>query len=581
MADSKTIVALNLGSQNVAGAVFGKTSSGDLILKRQGFVEMSGDPTVDASRLPQLKIALGELADQIGIRKQTAWYSVSGHIAFTRFVKLPPVQGDKVDQIVEFEARQNVPFPIDEVIWDYEFVSPQDGGEVEVVLVAMKSDALAEINDQVAENGIETSGVDLAPMAAYNAFRYSYPDVEEASVVVDLGARSTNLIFAEGDRFFTRNILVGGATITGAIAKEFNLGFGDAEESKRTNGFVAQGGAVEEHPDPAIAALSKVIRNSMTRLHGEILRTINYYKTQQGGSPPTRIFVCGGGAALPGAVEFLEEKLRLPVEVFNPLRGVQLGRGVNADEAAADAPLMSELVGLALRSTGGCPSEVELVPPAVASARDAKRRAPALLTAVACLWAALGAGIVYFNKASSVAEAKAATVSAESSRLQGLSGKIQALDADLAKTRARSSELEGVVNDRSYWVRLLAELNSKFDTDLIWLTLIEPYVEGESITPDLLQSQSGGLVDAVAPLEPPEVSAAELHLKGLYRKNDEGQEVVYRYVRALATSEYFDAEEIGERLNDYVRVDSGVDEDRYAYQFEIRLPLRQTIQFKK
>ncbi len=580
MADSKSIVVLNLGSQNVAGAVFGRTSGGDLILKRHGIVEMAGDPTVDASRLTQLKIAIDELADQIGIRKKSAWCAVSGHIAFTRFVKLPPVQGDKVDQIVEFEARQNVPFPIDEVIWDYEFVSPPDGGEVEVVLVAMKSDALAEINDQVAENGIKTSGVDLAPMALYNAFRYSYPDVGESVVIVDLGARSTNLVFAEGERFFTRNILVGGASITGAIAKEFNLGFGDAEQSKRTSGFVAQGGAVEEHPDPAVAALSKVIRNAMTRLHGEILRTINYYKTQQGGTAPTRVFVCGGGTALPGAVEFLEEKLRLPVEVFNPLRGVQNDRGVNPGEAAEAAPLMSELVGLALRASGGCPSEIELVPPAVATARDAAKKAPALVTAALCLWAALGAGIVYFNRASSVAELKAAAVSAESNRLQGLAQKIQTLDTELAKTRARSAELESVVMDRSYWVRLLAELNNKFDTDLLWLTLVEPYVKGNSITPDLLSAQAG-LVDAVVPLEPPTEADAELHIKGLYRKNDDGQEVVYRFAKALASSEYFDAEEIGERLNDYVRVDSGVDEDRYAYQFEIRLPLRQTMQFKK
>ncbi len=574
------MVVLNLGSQNVSGAVFGKTPGGDLILKRYDIVEMAGDPTVDVSRLPQLKIAIDELSDRIGIRKQSAWFAVSGHIAFTRFVKLPPVQADKIGQIVEFEARQNVPFPIDEVIWDYEVVSPPDSGEVEVVLVAMKSDSLDEINEQVADNGIKTAGVDLAPMAAYNAFRYSYPDVDESVVLIDLGARSTNLVFVEGERFFTRNILVGGASLTAAIAKEFNVGFGDAEQNKRTSGFVAQGGAVEEHPDPAVAALSKVIRNAMTRLHGEILRTINYYKTQQGGSAPTRVFLCGGGVALPGAVEFFEEKLKLPVEIFNPLRGVQMDRGVSTDEATAAAPLLTELVGLALRSAGGTPCEVELVPPAVATARDASRRAPALITAMLCLWAALGAGIVYVNRASAATEAKVAALSGENNQLQGIARQIQGLDAELAKLRNRSAALEQAVNDRSYWVRLLAELNNKFDSDKLWLTLVEPYVEGASITPDLLAA-TGQSVESDNPLEAPKEAAAEIHLKGLYRKNDEGQEVVYRFVKALAGSEFFDAEEIGERLNDYVRVDSGVDEDRYAYPFEIRLPLSQSMQFKK
>lgn len=580
MADSKTLVVLNLGSQNVSGAVFGKTAGGDLILKRFGVVEMDGDPTVDVSRLPQLKIAIDEIADQISIRKQSAWFAVSGHIAFTRFVKLPPVQEDKVGQIVEFEARQNVPFPIDEVIWDYEIVSPPNSGEVEVVLVAMKADALDEINEQVADNGLKTSGVDLAPMATYNAFRYSYPEVNESVVVVDLGARSTNLVFVEGDRFFTRNILVGGASLTTAIAKEFNVGFGDAEQNKRTSGFVAQGGAVEEHPDPAVAALSKVIRNAMTRLHGEVLRTINYYKTQQGGSPPTRVFLCGGGVGLPGVVEFFEEKLKLPVEIFNPLRGVQMDRGVSSDEAASAAPVLSELVGLALRASGGSPCEVELVPPAVATARDASKRAPALITAMLCLWAALGAGIVYVNQSNAATEAKVAALATENNQLQGIARQIQGLDGDLGKLRARSVELEKAINDRSYWVRLLAELNNKFDTDKLWLTLVEPYVDSKSITPDLLAALGQG-VESGSPLEPPKQAAAELHLKGLYRKNDDGQEVVYRFAKALAESEFFDAKEIGERLNDYVRVDSGVDEDRYAYPFEIRLPLSQTMQFKK
>jgi len=304
MADSKNPVVLNLGSQRVGGAVFGRTSGGELILKKYEFTEMMGDPSVDATRLPQLKVAVAELAGNLKLKGAQAWCSVAGHSVFTRFVKLPPVGGDKVDQIVEFEARQNVPFPINEVSWDYEFVSADDAFEKEVVLVAMKSDSLNELNDQVAAAGIMTSGMDLAPTAIYNAFRYSYPEVDEPAVIIDLGARSTNLIFSDGGRMFTRNILVGGAAVTGAVAKEFGLGFGDAEQQKVSQGFVSLGGGFEDHADPGIAALSKVIRNSMTRLHGEVLRTINYYRSQQGGNAPQRIFLCGGGAQLGYVTEF-------------------------------------------------------------------------------------------------------------------------------------------------------------------------------------------------------------------------------------------------------------------------------------
>jgi len=597
MADSKNPVVLNLGSQRVGGAVFGRTSGGELILKKYEFTEMMGDPSVDATRLPQLKVAVAELAGNLKLKGAQAWCSVAGHSVFTRFVKLPPVGGDKVDQIVEFEARQNVPFPINEVSWDYEFVSADDAFEKEVVLVAMKSDSLNELNDQVAAAGIMTSGMDLAPTAIYNAFRYSYPEVDEPAVIIDLGARSTNLIFSDGGRMFTRNILVGGAAVTGAVAKEFGLGFGDAEQQKVSQGFVSLGGGFEDHADPGIAALSKVIRNSMTRLHGEVLRTINYYRSQQGGNAPQRIFLCGGGAQLGYVTEFFQEKFKLPVEIFNPLRGVQLGSGVKADAAAADAHLMGELVGLALRVVGACPVEVELVPDAVATARDAAKRAPALIMAGLCLWGLLGASIIYVRQADKAVKGKTAEIQGKYETLQDHAADIASLNAKLEDLKQQSAQIEEAVNDRSYWVRMLADLNNRFENDFLWLTQIEPLKDGKAISPRLIETADVSIGDptlgslfpvpedasasTTAPAAGAPESKLELRLLGLYRKNDEGQEVVYRYARALAGSEFFDIENIKERLNDYCKAETGVGEDRYAYKFEIRLPLKQPMQFKK
>ncbi|HAL73384.1 MAG TPA: hypothetical protein DCP71_16610 [Verrucomicrobiales bacterium] len=574
MADSKSIAVLNLGSQRLSGAIFSK-SGGDLVLKKYEFLDMSGDPTVDASRIPQLKVGVQEIASRLKLKGNSVNYAVAGHTVFSRFVKLPPVQGDRMDQIVEFEARQNVPFPINEVIWDYEVVS--ELGETEVIIVAIKSDSLNETNDTIVEAGLKTNCVDLAPLALFNAFRYSYPDVDEPAVIIDLGARSTNLVFVEDGRFFTRNVLVGGAAITNAIAKEFSISFGEAEQQKVAVGFVAQGGAVEEHSDPAIAALSKVIRNAATRLHGEIMRTINYYRTQQGGSQPKRIFVCGGGALLGNMTLFLEEKLKLPVEIFNPLRGVQVDRSVNAEAAAADAPFLSELVGLGLRSAGGCPSEIELVPEVVANARDAKRRAPALVIAGVCLWSALGAGMLYFQNAERVTQEQLSTMQQENNRLMALTNQIKQQDALLAQSISLVTPLAEAVGDRAYWVRMLTAINNAFDNDLIWLTVVEPLKDGKPITPALF-GQEESAVDSnikVVPGKP----VYELRLQGLYRKNDEGEQVVYRFASALAKMSYFSAEKFEEKRANYVSAESGVEEDRYAYKFNIKLPLQQPIKF--
>jgi type IV pilus assembly protein PilM len=609
MAANNNIVVLNLGSQRVGGAVFGKTGRGDLVLKKYEFVEMMGDPSVDATRLPQLKVAIAELVDNLKLKGGSAWVSVAGHLVFYRFVKLPPVQGDKIAQIVEFEARQQVPFPLNEVAWDYAFTG-DDVGEREVLIVAMKKDSLNEMNEVIAGNGLKTLGVDMAPSALFNAFRYNYPDVEEPCVIVDLGARSTNLIFVEGERVFIRNVLVGGASITGAIAKEFGFGFGDAENQKCTLGFVALGGTVEDHADPGVAALSKVIRNSVTKLHGEVQRTISFYRTQQGGSAPQRMFLCGGGAQLAYLAEFFQEKFRLPVEILNPLRGVQVSNGVNAEAAAADAHGLVEMVGLALRASGSCPLSVELVPDAVELARDTTKRAPALILAGLCVWGMLGAGISYFNKAAEATEAKISGVLSKVNSLSGVGNELAKVDADLEGLRGRAEQLMSAVNNRSYWVRMLMDLNDKFDSDVIWLTMVEPLKKGQSLslalTPEggVAATGTGGLfpspgVAAGAPDAPAAPVAAPkpgtdpttdkatdenpyvLRIMGLYRKNEEGNEVVYRYARALAGSEFFAVENIADNLTDYCRAESGAgEEERYAYRFELRLPLKAPMQIK-
>ena len=90
------------------------------------------------------------------------------------------------------------------------------------MLVAIKADLLDEINAAVEDPGLQTTLVDVAPMALYNAFRYNYSELTGCSLVIDIGARTTNLLFVEPGKIFSRSIPIGGSSITAAIAKEFN-----------------------------------------------------------------------------------------------------------------------------------------------------------------------------------------------------------------------------------------------------------------------------------------------------------------------------------------------------------------------
>ena len=92
-----------------------------------------------------------------------------------------------IEELVKFEAQQHVPFPIEEVVWDWAMLD-STGPEKEVALVAIKRDALTEINATVAQAGIGTREVDAAPMALYNAFRYNYPEEDAPILLMDIGA---------------------------------------------------------------------------------------------------------------------------------------------------------------------------------------------------------------------------------------------------------------------------------------------------------------------------------------------------------------------------------------------------------
>ena len=263
-------------------------------------------------------------------------------------------------------------------------------------------------------------------------------------------------MFVEGGRLFTRNILVGGSTVTGNVAKELGTSFGEAEDRKRSQGFVSPGGSHEAHEDEVVDAISKIIRNTMTRLHGEVIRTINYYRSQQGGSPPAAHFPLRRRRADPVDRGVFRRKIR------SAGRGAQsvarsAGRAAHPIAADSHAPAMGELVGLALRHAGGVPVEVELVPESVAQARDTARRAPLLILATLCLFAALGTGIFYFKKAAQVVRAKlGGALGPLRGPRQARQGNQETADAT-RRPQGQSAQLEDAVKSRGWWNHLLRD----------------------------------------------------------------------------------------------------------------------------
>ncbi len=556
MADTQTSVALNIGSQRISMAVFEVSKNGGLILKAYDSESIVADPSLDASRIAQTRVAISDLAGRLKVGKTKARYAISGQAVFTRFVKLPPLQDDNIEQLVTFEAQQHVPFPLQEVVWDYELI--QGAAEKEVAIVAIKSDALDEINSAVNECGLGTAEVDVAPMALYNAFRSTYGHPEEPVLLIDIGAKTSNLLYIEGKRFFTRSIAIGGSAITAAIAKEYNVSFSDAEHQKISNGLVALGGGHTEQLDEAVAALAMVIRNALSRLPAEIARTTNYYRSQHGGSAPRRILLAGGGANLPYTLEFFQEKLNLPVEYFNPVRNLAIGKGVDPSIIQREGHLMGELVGLGLRGIGKSEINIDLVPAVVEQARAADRRKPFLIAAAAVLLGGMGAWAAFQNIAAKSAQDLARTMAEQRDSLAPVKVEIDGLLKKEAALRQIATAYTGVESDHVFWMDLLAELRQAFASDAVWLTDFEPIqgydpfmkqsaeapagkkaANGRSVVkPDFANAKFGVSsladirVEAPQPQRgkaapPPAAATANaLRIKGFWRENPRSQNVV-------------------------------------------------------
>ena len=388
------ILALDIGASTVKVGEFQPSKTHGLCLTNFNYADLGIDPEHEENRKALIVSTIRNVLREKRFRTNAVVFSVSGQSVFTRFVKLPPVDESKVVQIIQYEAQQNVPFPIDEVIWDYQLIGNTQQGELEVVLLAIKSDIIEDLNEGVESADLRTEMVDVAPMALYNAVRYNEEDTGACTLVVDIGARTTNLLFLEKNRIFSRSIPIAGNVITQSVASEFNIPFPEAEQLKRAKGFVALGGAYAEPEDDQQARISKIIRNVMTRLHAEVVRSINFYRSQQGGSAPARLLLSGGTSILPYTDRFFQEKLQIPIGYFNPFRNVEIASSIPREELAKCAHFFGEVVGLGLRKLTKCPLEVNLLPRSIRGRQQMEQKRPylagaalSLLLVPLCWWA--------------------------------------------------------------------------------------------------------------------------------------------------------------------------------------------------
>jgi len=491
MFQSDRVLALDIGASKVVVAEFMVAKGRPIELLNYGIGHLDVTPESESDTSAYIVSTIRDIMREHSMKPAPLLMSLSGQSVFPRFVKLPPVTRDKLFQIIQYEAEQNVPFPIEEVVWDYQLITGDDG-EMSVMLVAVKIESVQKMTECVVAAGVEPEVVDVAPMALYNTVRYNYPDMEGCTMILDIGARSSNLIFIEGTKIFSRSIPVAGNAITQELAKEFNVSFAEAEALKMEHAFVSFGGVTAGPENEVADRVSKIVRNVVTRLHAEVNRSINFYRSQQGGSAPALVLLTGGSSVIPHMDTFFKDKLKVEVEHLNPFVNVAVGAQLDPETVSGDVHLLGEVVGLGLRRFLTCPVEINLLPPSLVQKRVFRKRLPyfamtgvGIILIILCWW-------VYLSQLKNMKKEQFGMVEKRRGELESTLKQLTSAVNEKKKAQGKADQLRNLVSARTLWIEMLEDIHKRIPEGM-WLGAVSPVIRSNQV--EYIEIAGIGFVD--------------------------------------------------------------------------------------
>ncbi len=414
--------------------------------------------------------ALKQFLSRNDVKSDRVAISVSGQSGLARFIKLPPVESKKIPDIVRYEARQQIPFDLNDVIWDYQRMgggAEEEGFalETEIGLFAMKRDAVFRMLTPFQKAGIDVDLVQLTPLAIYSFAlfdrlpalpppeEYDPEDPPESVMVVSLGTDATDLVITNGFRVWQRSIPLGGNHFTKALTKELKLTFAKAEHLKR-NATSAQ------DPKAVFQAMRPVFNDLLT----ELQRSIGYFSSIDRAAKLGKVLALGNAMKLPGLQRYVSQSLGFdvePVKEFSNLVGSDV---LGAPSFQENAGAFGVAYGLALQGLQRGGLTTNLLPGEIVQERLIKRKQPWAVAAAALLM--LGCSISF--AASSIAlstvnekqwgQAESTAGSADTTS----SGYISDFDAEeqsFNKIKAIGDNLVDNVEGRLLWPELLQAIN--------------------------------------------------------------------------------------------------------------------------
>lgn len=452
------------------------------------------------------------------------------HLVLTKFIKTPRVEAAKRERIVRFEAGQQIPHALPDVVWD-SVVAGERANDLEMLLAAAKLDVVEPLCAVVQAAGFALRLILPAPLATLAAFRLGRPTQTGSSLVVNVGARSTALLLVGPKGFVTRTLALGGNGITQRIAASQDCDPEEAEAIKLS--------------DRSATLTADAMETFATRLAQEIIRSVLHFRRQSDMEQPVRVHLTGGGARLARLAEVLAAKLKVPVDRLDALGAVETASGPTSGDAVRHSLVLTDLLGAAATQLRPDQPVLNLLPPRLRLHENLRRRRPRLIAAAALAVAALLPPLLHYRGVIAEARHKAAAIEQEIAPFREREARNRTNLAELEELKQQAVRLQAVHDRRAGWLNLLADLQERLvRVEDVWLEKlrVEPMADGNP--PQLYLS--GRMLDKTNPLA--KVSLETTHrVKALLRDLDGSP-----YVQLAEGGQRFDNSQPGILRFDFV-----------------------------
>jgi type IV pilus assembly protein PilM len=300
-----------------------------------------------------LGVAIRQVLVRSGIRPGRVVSAVGGQAVIVRELKLPPMSEDELKQAARFEAERYIPYGVREVNMDFDVIGEtveDNQRKVVVLLVAARREIVDRHVQALEAAGVQPFVLDVESFAVLRALQPQADGDGTATVFVDIGGETTDIVIVEGRQLrLTRNINIGGDNLTKAVASRLDMEFSSAAQVKEEKGVVLlEGEPLPE--DRTVLAVHDAMLPVLGDLATEIRRSMDYFQTRWRESRVGRVVISGGTARLPNLDRFLSLELGVETVVGDPFAACDVPeRVLSAEQRRQQGPSLATAVGLAMR----------------------------------------------------------------------------------------------------------------------------------------------------------------------------------------------------------------------------------------